>query len=99
MPGMGSVVGYSLIHSIAAGIGRAGAWTRKAGGRVRWRDVRHAVRSCGYRALDHQGTLGTFVGRTAVKDGKGVMVDWRYADGNAYLPADAEVKTLRPNAG
>ncbi len=49
-----------------------------------------------FRALDHQSTMGAFVGRTAVKDGKGVMVDWRYADGKNYLPSDDEVKRLRP---
>ena len=31
----------------------------------------------------------------AVKDGKGVMVDWRYADGKDYLPSDDRVKQLR----
>ena len=30
--------------------------------------------------------MGAYVGVPAVKDGKGVMVDWRYADGSAYLP-------------
>ena len=40
--------------------------------------------------------MGAFVGRTAVKEGKGVMVDWRYADGKNYLPSDDEVKRLRP---
>ena len=49
-----------------------------------------------FRALDHQSTMGAYVGRTAVKDGKGVMVDWRYADGNDYLPSDDTVKRLRP---
>jgi len=49
-----------------------------------------------FRALDHQSTMGAYVGRTAVKDGKGVMVDWRYADGASYLPSDETVKRLRP---
>ncbi|MBX9875907.1 MAG: ABC transporter substrate-binding protein, partial [Beijerinckiaceae bacterium] len=49
-----------------------------------------------YRAIDHQSTLGAFVGKTALKDGKGTMVDWRYADGAKYLPSDEVVKTLRP---
>ena len=39
-----------------------------------------------YRAIDHQSTMGAYVGRTEVRDGKGVMVDWRYADGKD-LPA------------
>ena len=49
-----------------------------------------------YRGIDHQSTMGAYVGRTAVKDGKGVMVDWRYADGKDYLPNDDEVRRLRP---
>ena len=39
-----------------------------------------------FRAIDHQSTMGAFVGRTVLKDGKGAMADWRYADG-ARLPA------------
>ena len=49
-----------------------------------------------YRALDHQSTMGAYVGRIAVKDGKGVMVDWRFIDGKDALPSDDEVKKLRP---
>ena len=49
-----------------------------------------------FRPIDHQSTMGAYVGRTAVKDGKGVMVDWRYADGKDYLPPDAVVRALRP---
>ncbi len=40
--------------------------------------------------------MGAYVGRTAVRDGKGVMVDWHYADGKDYLPSDEAVKRLRP---
>ena len=49
-----------------------------------------------FRPLDHQSTMGAYVGRTAVKDGKGIMVDWHYADGKDYQPTDAVVRTLRP---
>jgi len=48
-----------------------------------------------FRAIDHQSTMGAFVGRTALKNGKGVMVDWYYANGANYLPSDAEVRKLR----
>ena len=34
--------------------------------------------------------------RTAVRDGKGIMVDWHYAEGKDYLPADDVVRRLRP---
>ena len=49
-----------------------------------------------FRALDHQSTMGAYVGKTALKDGKGVMVNWRYVDGAAALPSDDEVKKMRP---
>ncbi len=49
-----------------------------------------------FRPIDHQSTMGAYVGRTAVKDGKGVMVDWHYADGKDYQPTDDVVRTLRP---
>lgn len=96
-PGMGSVVGYTLLHSIAAGIARAGGLTTdKLVSGFSGASFATPFGEASYRALDHQGTLGTFVGKTAVKDGKGTMVDWHYADGARYLPSDAEVKTLRP---
>jgi branched-chain amino acid transport system substrate-binding protein len=40
--------------------------------------------------------MGTWVGRTAVKDGKPLMIDWRYAEGAQYFPPDSEIKALRP---
>jgi branched-chain amino acid transport system substrate-binding protein len=49
-----------------------------------------------YRALDHQSTMGAYVGRIELKDGKGVMTSWRYVDGAKFLPSDAEIKKIRP---
>jgi branched-chain amino acid transport system substrate-binding protein len=93
---MGSVVGYTLLRSIAAGIARAGALdTDKLIAGFSGVRFDTPFGPATYRTLDHQGTLGTFVGKTALKDGHGVMVDWRYDDGAAYLPSDAEVKKLR----
>jgi branched-chain amino acid transport system substrate-binding protein len=48
-----------------------------------------------WRALDHQSTMGAYVGQLARKDGKGVMVNWRYADGAKFQPADEEIRKLR----
>ncbi len=100
IPGMGSVVGYSLLQSIAAGIARAGSLEPDAlvdgfSGAT----FGTPFGTASYRALDHQGTLGTFVGKTAVRDGKGIMVDWHYANGADYLPSDQQVRALRPSAG
>jgi branched-chain amino acid transport system substrate-binding protein len=49
-----------------------------------------------WRAIDHQSTMGAFVGRIALKDGHGTMTDWHYVDGASVMPSDAEVKALRP---
>ena len=49
-----------------------------------------------FRKIDHQSTLGAFLGKTALKDGKGVMVDSVYRNGADYLPSDAEVAKMRP---
>ena len=48
-----------------------------------------------WRALDHQSTMGAYVGQLARKDGRGVMVDWRYADGARFQPPDEVVRKLR----
>ena len=40
--------------------------------------------------------LGAYVGKTALKDGKGVMVDSVYRKGADYLPGESEVAKLRP---
>ena len=51
-----------------------------------------------FRAVDQQSTMGAYVGILDLKDGKGRMRDWRYAEGQKYLPPDALVRTLRPAA-
>jgi len=50
------------------------------------------------RALDHQGTLGTWVGETTLSGGKGTMKNARYADGANYMFSEAEVRAARPPA-
>ncbi len=96
-PRLGSVVGYAAVKSAAAAITRAGSTdTAKMVAAMRDLDVDTPFGRVRYRAIDHQSTMGAFVGRTAVKDGKGVMVDWHYADGKDYLPSDGEVRRMRP---
>ncbi|GJE01139.1 ABC transporter substrate-binding protein [Methylobacterium isbiliense] len=47
------------------------------------------------RALDHQSTLGAWVGETALDGRKGTMVKYTYEDGAKYLHPEAEVKAAR----
>lgn len=99
-PRLGSVVGYSTIKSLAAIIAKAGdVDSEKLVDAARGISLDSPFGPITYRAVDHQATMGAYVGKTALKGGKGVMVDWTYADGAKYLPGDAVVKTLRPDAG
>ncbi len=96
-PRLGSVVGFDTMNSIAAALTKAGSTdTEKLVDALKGLKFPSAFGAAEYRAVDHQSTLGAYVGRTAVKDGKGVMVDWTYRDGAKYLPSDEVVKTLRP---
>jgi branched-chain amino acid transport system substrate-binding protein len=97
IPKMGSVVGYALIQSIVAGLLKTGSTdTEKMADGFPGARFATPFGQVMWRPQDHQSTLGTFVGKTALQDGKGVMVDWRYVDGASALPSDAEVKQLRP---
>ena len=96
-PRLGSVVGFDTMNSIAAALTKAGSTeTEKLVEALKGLKFPSAFGAAEYRAIDHQSTLGAYVGKTAIKDGKGVMIDWSYRDGAKYLPSDAEVKLLRP---
>jgi branched-chain amino acid transport system substrate-binding protein len=95
-PKLGSVVGYATIHSIAEGIKKAKSTdTEKLIAAFSGLPVMTPFGRITYRALDHQSTMGAYVGRTRLEGDKGVMTDYRYLDGADYLPGDAEVKKLR----
>ena len=96
-PRLGSVVGYTAIKSIAAGLKKAKSTdTDKLVAAFEGLQLDSPFGKIQYRALDHQSTMGAFVGKTKNDGGKGVMVDYQYFDGAKFLPPDAEVKKLRP---
>jgi branched-chain amino acid transport system substrate-binding protein len=96
-PGIGSLVGYMTVQSIAAGIARAGSTETDAliAG-FKGLDVDTPVGPIHFRDIDHQATMGAFVGTTALKDGAGILVDWEYKKGEDFLPSDEEVMKMRP---
>ena len=96
-PRLGSIVGYMTAQSIAAVLAKAGSTETDAiRAAFKGLNVDTPMGQITYRAIDHQSTMGAYVGRTTVQDGKGVMVDWVYKDGANYLPSDDVVRTLRP---
>lgn len=98
-PRLGSIVGYATIQSLAAGIKKAGSTdTEKLIAAFRGLKVDSPFGPFEYRASDHQATMGAYVGKIALKDGKGTMSDFKYVDGKDVLPGPEEVKKLRPAA-
>jgi branched-chain amino acid transport system substrate-binding protein len=97
-PRTGSIVGYNLMLSIAAALEKANSTdTEKLVAAMEGLEIKASPSGpFMYRAIDHQSTMGAWVGKTAMKDGKPIMVDWKYLDGAKYLPPDAEVRKMRP---
>ena len=96
-PRLGSVVGYQTIKSAAAILIKAGSTdVDRLIAAAEGIAVPSPFGEIVFRKIDHQSTLGAFVGKTALKDGKGIMVDTVYRKGSDYLPSDAEVEKLRP---
>ena len=96
-PKLGSVVGYSTILSIAEGIRKAKSTdTEKLVEAFSGMPVTTPFGRITYRAIDHQSTMGAYLGRTKLEGGKGVMTDYVYIDGAKVLPSDEEVRKMRP---
>lgn len=96
-PRLGSVVGYATIASLAAGIEKAGSVDPEALVEAfRGLTLSTPFGMITYRPEDHQSTMGSFVGRTALVNGEGVMQGFRYIDGADVLPPGNEVAPLRP---
>jgi branched-chain amino acid transport system substrate-binding protein len=96
-PKLGSIVGYMTVQSIAAVLEKAGSTETEAiRAAFAGLEVDTPAGTITYREIDHQSTMGAWVGKTALRDGGGVMVDWSYKDGADYLPSDEEVRAMRP---
>ncbi len=96
-PRLGSVVGYSAMQAIFAAIAKAKSVdTEKLIAALRGLHFDTPFGPALMRALDHQSTMGAYVGKLDLRGGKGTMVDWRYADGAKFLPSDDEVRRRRP---
>jgi branched-chain amino acid transport system substrate-binding protein len=81
-PRTGSVVGYNAMYSVYHLLKKAGTT-----------DTEKMVDAM--EGLTFDSIIGP-VGYTALKEGKGIMVNWKFADGKNYLPSDAEVMKMRP---
>jgi branched-chain amino acid transport system substrate-binding protein len=95
-PRIASLVGYATYKAIAAGIARAGSTdSEKLADAFSGLTFDTPSGKVTFRPQDHQSTLGLYVGRTGIKDGKGTMTSFEYVDGRELQPSDAEVKKFR----
>ena len=95
-PRLGSIVGYSMVKSAAAGIAKAGGTaTAPLVAAFKGLMVDTPFGRITYRPQDHQSTMGAFVGRTLNQDGKGVMTGYQYLDGARFQPPADVVKKAR----
>ena len=93
-------MGYNAIQSIAAGLRKTKGDpdTEKLIAAFKGLEVATPFGPITYRTQDNQSTMGAYIGKTAydAKLGRGVLVNYHYADGKNYQPNDEEVKKLRP---
>jgi branched-chain amino acid transport system substrate-binding protein len=95
-PRQGSVVGYTAVHAAAEAMRRAGSVeTEKLVDSLKDLKMSSPFGPIVWRGLDHQSTMGAYVGQLARKGRQGVMVNWHYADGARFQPPDAEVRAMR----
>ena len=95
-PRQGSVVGYTAVHAAAHAIRKAkSADTEKLVEAMKGLKMPSPFGPIEWRALDHQSTMGAYVGQLGKKGGRGTMVNWRYADGARFQPPAQEIKALR----
>jgi len=95
-PRVGSVVGYTALHAVAEGLRKAGSTDpQKLSEALAGLKMESPFGPITWRAIDHQSTMGAYIGQLTKKDGRGVMVNWRYADGAKFQPSDAEIRKLR----
>src|ERR1041385_4761704 len=95
-PRQGSVVGYTAVYTVANAMRKAkSADTEKLVEALKGLEMQSPFGTIKWRPIDHQSTMGAYVGQLAQKGGKGVMVNWYYADGARFQPSDQEIRLLR----
>ena len=95
-PRLGSFLGYSVGYMMRDLIAKAGATdTEKLLATLQDFKFASVAGPLTIRALDHQSTMGAWVGETTRSGKVGSMKNWRYEDGAKYLFPEAEVRAAR----
>jgi ABC-type branched-subunit amino acid transport system substrate-binding protein len=95
-PDTAAVLGYAAMRSIAEGLKRAGTPDRETVAMAFPRlQVPTPFGTIEYRNLDHQSTLGVYLGYTGHADGRLAMERFVYATGARLQPLDDQIRRLR----
>ena len=95
-PRLNSVIGYANVKALAAGITKAGSTDTEALiAAFKGLKFDTPFGPAQFRELDNQSTMGIYVGRLAVENGKGTMPAGEYIPGEKLQPSDDYVKSLR----
>lgn len=98
-PKLGSLAGFVMIQALVAILNKAQSTeTERLIAAARGVAFDSVMGPIAFRAIDQQSTMGTWVGKLDVKNGRGEMVDSHYADGKDFQPDNAFVKARRPAA-
>jgi len=98
-PRKGSLLGYVTVQVIASLLNKANTLDNE-----KLIDALADLRSdtvvgpVVMRGIDHQGTMGTWVGETTLRGRQGTMRNARYADGADYMFPPEEVRAARRSA-
>ncbi len=95
-PRKGSLLGYVTAQVVANLLNKANSIDSEVLVEA-FKDLRTdtVVGNVTMRALDQQGTMGTWVGETVLRGRNGAMRNIRYADGADFLFPEAEVRAAR----
>jgi branched-chain amino acid transport system substrate-binding protein len=95
-PRLGSFLGYVVGYMMRDMLEKAGSTdTEKMIAALSGLKSDTIVGPVTMRAIDHQSTLGAWVGETTRQGKLGTMKNWKYEDGAKYVFPDAEVKAAR----
>jgi len=95
-PRLGSLLGYVVVNMIHDLLEKAGSTdTDKLLAALPDLTVNSIAGPVTMRGIDHQSTLGAWVGETTLKGGKGAMKNWKFEDGTKYMFPEDEVKAAR----
>lgn len=95
-PRLGSMLGYLVVYMVRDLIDKAGATdTDKLVAALNDMKFDTIAGPVVMRGLDHQSSLGGWVGLSTQKNGQGAMKDWKFIDGQSVMFSETDVKAAR----